>query len=263
MATKANTTTETIDILEVSRGRLEFTVLGESPLICNAMSAKVKQELLFPRGRMTAAQKAVNQKHSPLDEFRDSIYRFIDDDAPTLLAVMATAFKKACMGAALDIPGAKKAQIGRLMYIVNDLVPIWGIPEVMMSVTRSADMNKTPDVRTRAIVPTWCSQFIVEFTEPMLKGPVISKLLGAAGQMQGVGDWRVEKGSGNYGRFQLVSPDDPRVQLLKEGAGREAQIEAMESPSTYDSETESLIDWYEGERHRRGFRKEDKSSLSH
>jgi hypothetical protein len=124
MATKANTTTETIDILEVSRGRLEFTVLGESPLICNAMSAKVKQELLFPRGRMTAAQKAVNQKHSPVDEFRDSIYRFTADDAPTLLAVMATAFKKACMGAALDIPGAKKAQIGRLMYIVNDLVPI-------------------------------------------------------------------------------------------------------------------------------------------
>lgn len=253
--TAKTSATETLDILEVSRGQVQFFVLGESPLICNSMSAKVRQELLVPRGRMTAAQKAINLKHSPAQEFADSIYRSTDPESPTLITLPATAFKKACMGAALDIPGAKKAQIGRLMYIIGDQVPIWGVPELMMSVTRSADMNKTPDVRTRAILPTWCSQFTIEFTEPMLKAPVISRLLGAAGQMQGVGDWRVEKGSGNYGRFQVVGADHPQVQLLMAAGERSAQEEAMQTPTAYDSETQSLLTWYGEELHRRGFRK--------
>jgi len=251
---------ETLDILEVSRGQVDFYVLGESPLICNAMSAKARQTLLMPAGRKTAAEKAITLKHDPTQEFNNSIYRSLEEDAPTLITLKATSFKKAMMGAAIDIPGAKKAQIGRLLYIVGDEIPIWGIPEVMMSVTRSADMAKTPDVRTRAIVPTWCSKFRVEFTEPMLKAPVISKLLGAAGMMQGVGDWRVEKGSGNYGRFMVVDEDHPQVQLLMQAAGREAQIEAMETPTAYDSETQQLMDWYQEELYRRGFRKEKKAA---
>jgi hypothetical protein len=248
------TNTETLDFIQVNRGQVEFYLLGESPMILNAMSEKAHHELLLPKGRKSAAEKAISLKHDPVNEFKDSMYYARDEKSPTLIVQKATAFKKAAMGAALDIPGAKKAQMGRLMYVVGDEVPVYGTPEVMMSIVRSADMNKTPDVRTRAILPAWCAHIQVEFAEPMLKGPVLSKLFAAAGITQGIGDWRVEKGSGNYGRFRLAEKDDPQVKLLMDTAGREAQREAIASPVAYDSETEALLEWYETEVKRRGIR---------
>lgn len=245
---------EALDFIEVKRGRVEFYLLGDSPLICNAMSEKARHELLLPSGRKTAAEKAANLKHNPVQEFRDSVYYARDPESPTLVVMKSTSFKKSAMGAALDIPGAKKAQIGRLMYVVGDEVPIYGTPELMMSVTRSADMNRTPDIRTRAVIPSWCAHITIEYAEPVLKGAVISKLLAAAGITQGVGDWRVEKGSGNYGRFSVVSKDNPQLKLLMDAAGRDAQKEALANPIAYDSETESLLEWYETEVTRRGIK---------
>lgn len=246
-------TTETIDILDVKKGRAQFYILGDSPLICNAMSAKAQHELLLPRGRKTAADKASTLKHNPEQEFRDSVYYSRDDDSPTLIVVKATSFKKATMGAALDLPGTNKTQIGRLLYVVGDEVPIYGIPEIMLSVTRSADIKKTPDVRSRAIFPAWCTKITVEFAEPILKAPIITKLMAAAGITQGVGDWRVEKGSGNYGRFSVVSEDHPQIKMLMDSGTRQAQREALDHPAPYDSETDQLLSWYETEIERRGF----------
>ena len=245
---------ETLDFIEVMRGRINVFVLGDSPLICNAMSRKVEHQLLLPSGRKTAAEKASSLKHSPLDEFRDSVYYAREVKSPTLIVLKATAFKKATMGAALDIPGAKKAQIGRLINVVSDEIPIYGIPELMMAVTRSADMNRTPDIRTRAIIPSWCAKLTIEFAEPMLQGQTILKLLVAAGITQGVGDWRVERGSGNYGRFSVVDEANPHLQVLMDAGGREAQRDALEKPVPYDSETEALLKWYDVEVKRRGFK---------
>jgi len=223
------------------------------------MSAKVEKQLLLPPKRMTAADKATHEKHNVLEEFRNSIYRSLDDDAPTLITLKATAIKKATMGAALDIPGAQKRQMGRLMRMEGthrpDEMAVFGIPEMMMSVTRSADMNRTPDVRTRAIIPQWCAVITVKHIEPLLKGPVVAKLMAAAGLTQGLGDWRTEKGSGNYGAFSLAEKDDPLVKLIMEAGGRKEQIAAMENPAFYDSETENLYSWYQDERVRRGFKK--------
>jgi hypothetical protein len=100
----------------------------------------------------------------------------------------------------------------------------------------------------------------VQYSVPLLKGPVITKLLGAAGMMQGVGDWRVEKGSGNYGRYRVTSPSDTQFRVLTDSAGRQAQEEAMSAPKCYDSETERLLSWYDAELYRRGFREEDKKA---
>ncbi len=245
---------ESIELIDVRQGRVQFYLLGQSPLICNAMSAKARQQLLMPPGRKSTAEKAISLKHHPLQEYRDSVYYARDPDSATLITLKATAFKKAAMNAALDIPGAKKAQMGRLMYVVGDEVPIYGVPELMMSVTRSADMNHTPDVRTRAILPVWCASVVIEYAEPMLKAPVLTRLMAAAGMTQGVGDWRVEKGSGNYGRFSVVEADHPQVRLLMEAGGRAAQQEALSSPTAYDSETESLLSWFDSEIKLRGYK---------
>lgn len=70
--------------------------------------------------------------------------------------------------------------------------------------------------------------------------------------IQGVGDWRPEKGSGNFGQFELVSEDDPDYLRIIGTGGRQAQIGAMESPAPYDQDTEELLAWFDSEIDRRG-----------
>lgn len=117
------TTSETItDILTVSTGQFDCCIVGTSPLILNRMSQKAARELLMPKGRKTAIDKATSLKHVPVEEYRASAYVLKDEDSPTLLAHLATAFKGAIRSAALDMPGAKKSQIGRLTYIPGEFI---------------------------------------------------------------------------------------------------------------------------------------------
>lgn len=252
MATKPKQEDTEVFVMEVKQGSIEFCVLGTSPLICNRMSEKVKRELLLPAGKKNSAEKAASAKHDPLEEYRASPYTL--DDGPTLIAVLASQFKGALRSAALDMPGAKKAQIGRLTYITGDRIPVYGVPKLMMSVTRSADMNKTPDVRTRAILPQWACQVRVNFVTPILREPAVANLLAASGIYIGIGDWRPEKGSGNYGQFRLVSATDPEYRRIVKEGGRAAQQAALKDPEAYDDETRSLFEWSKTEAQRRGFK---------
>lgn len=243
-----------IIIQTVDKGSLEFCILGTSPLIMNRMSQKVWFELLAPKGKKTAVEKSSSLKHDPIKEFRDSPYRMADPKAPTLLAILPTAFKRAMGTAALDTPGAKKAQIGRLVYVEGEQLPVYGVPKVFMAITRSADMNRTPDVRTRAILPEWACRLRITFTKPILREQSISNLLAAAGFQSGVGDWRQEKGSGSYGSFELVSADNADFKRIVATQGRKAQTEAMENPLAHNDETSEMLAWFNVEIKRRGFK---------
>jgi len=253
MATKA-ATSERIEIAEIRQEHSRVVVVGQSPLILNSIPQHARHELLLPKGRKTAAQKATTLKHDPLMEYRNSASRAKNDDSPTEIVFPGVAFKKAMMGSALDIPGAKKTQIGRLVYIEQDWVSIYGTPELFMTMVRSADMARTPDVRTRAVIPMWCAVFDIAYVIPQLNRTVIGNLLGAAGVTQGVGDFRVEKGSGNYGRFKVADLEDKIVQMLMENGGRDAQRAAFETPEFYDNDSRELYEWYGEELQRRGIR---------
>lgn len=243
-----------LEVLRVDHGQIEFMVLGTTPLILNRMSEKVLRELLMPKGRKNAAEKASSLKHDPMAEFRASPYTDLDDNAPTYLQHLASAFKGAIKSAALDLPGSNKSQIGRLTWVNGERIGIYGIPQIMLSVVRSADMNKTPDVRSRAIVPKWCARVSVSFVRPNLKEQAVANLLASAGLTQGVGDWRPGKGSGTFGQFELVGADDPRFTHLVEHCGRQAQIAAMQDPEPYDTESRELLEWFAVESNRRGFK---------
>ncbi len=248
---KSTAPQEISDILTVTTGQFDCYIVGTSPLILNRMSEKAKHELLMPKGRKNAIEKATTLKHIPLDEFRASAYTLKDGNAPTLLAMLSTSFKGALRSAALDMPGAKKAQIGRLTYLDGEYVGIYGVPKLFMSVTRSADMAKTPDVRTRAIVPQWACQLRVTFVQPLIRAQAVANLLAAAGLTIGVGDWRPEKGAGNYGQFRLADKTDADfLRIFKEG-GRKAQQAALDHPTCYDDDTTELLSWFDDERSRR------------
>jgi len=235
-------------IEKMMTGRLVTNLVGTSPLIFNAMSAKARHELLLPRGRKTAAEKAQTLKHDPISEYRNSCYKR-RGEGPTRLVFPASAIKCAIATAALEVPGAKKAQIGRLVWAVGDYVDIYGEPELFMSVVRSADMNKTPDVRTRAILREWCCKVDLRFVMPTMNEVAILRLLETAGLVIGLGDFRQEKGKGNYGQFQTADDADVKSLLSR---GMDVQDKALESPAMYDIETEELYDWYNEERKARG-----------
>lgn len=255
MSTKKNQNKEvTIDVMEINYGKCDFLVLGKTPIILNCLPEKVRQELLMPHGRKTSADKMHSLKHNPYEEFRNSPYYLRDEKAPTYLAYLATAFKKAIAGAAIDIPGAKKAQMGRLMWVEGERIPIYGIPKLHMTVTRSADINHTPDVRSRCIIPEWAAKLTVRFMMPVLTDRVVSTLFAAAGMIQGVGDWRPEKGSGNFGQFELVSKENADFNRIVKEGGRKIQIDGMKNPKPYDDETENLLAWFDTEADKRGIK---------
>lgn len=255
MASKQATTSPdggAISVMELKTGVVTCLVRGTSPLIFNRMAEKAKRELLLPHGRKTAADKAQNLKHNPVEEFRASVYRRADDDGPTRLVFPAPAFKGCMSTAALEVPGMKKAQIGRLVWVDGYSVDIYGIPQLFMSVVRSADMNRTPDIRTRAILRNWCCAVTLKFVQPTLTAQAVATLLQAGGLVVAVGDFRQEKGKGNYGQFQIVNPDDAEFQRIVEHGGREAQDKALEAALPYDHESEELLDWYRSEIQRLG-----------
>lgn len=242
---------EIVDVLRLDQGEARICILGSTGYFANRLSEKAKRELLLPRGRRTKAEQALTLKHEPREEFRASPYRLSDPDAPTLLGLPAVAFKNAMGSAALILPGTHKSDIIKLVYVVGNRVPIWGIPQLHMTGVIQAGIGRTPDIRTRAIIEPWATEIVVRFIKPHLTPQAVVNLLAAAGMCVGVGDWRNEKGKGTYGLFTIVGPDDPAFLHVKKTGGREAQARAMELAVPYDDETAELLTWFDEERERR------------
>lgn len=251
MAKKATDTPSTLDIHPLKRGRVKIRIIGETPIIFNSMSAKAKRDLLLGGGRKTTAQKR-DIKHDPISEFQSSIY-VMPDDSPTLLGFPAPGIKAAMATAALETPGVAKTTAQRLIFVPTTHIPIWGVPSLLMSVVRSADMNKTPDIRSRAIVDRWASEVDIAFVEPTLNATAITHLLVNAGLIAGIGDFRQEKGKGSYGTFRIVQGDadeEEYAKILAEG-GYDVQDKAMDSANPFDIDTANLLGEYHREVNRR------------
>lgn len=240
----------TIDIQPIRQGKISVCLLGVAPLFHHAMAEKARRVLLLGGTKKNAAEKAATIKHVPIDEYRNSVY--VTDEGETRVAMPAPAFKGVLRTAALDTPGTKRTEIGRLCWVEGISVGIYGIPELAMSIVRSADMARTPDVRTRAVMREWAAEITISFVEPNLNASSIVNLLAHGGSSCGVGDWRQEKGSGSYGRFQIVNADHADFVRVKAHGGRAAQIAALENPGFYDAQSEDMFAWHETEVAKKG-----------
>lgn len=241
-----------LDIIQLTQGHVDVFLLGMSPMIQNRMAEKAKRDLLLPRGRLNAAEKAGNLKHEPLSEYRASVYRIKGQDNPTLIGMPATAFKGAMRTAATRLPGVARTEVDQLIWVQGYSIAIYGVPQLRMDVVRMADISKTPDIRTRAILPEWCCRLTISYVMPMITLKAAANLLAGGGIVSGVGDFRQEKGKGNYGMFELVSADDERWARIAASGGRAAQLAALQDPAYWDDESEELFIWYEEEILRRG-----------
>lgn len=241
-----------IVITEVTQKTARFWIVGTTPIILNALSDEAKKELLYPGGPKSKAEKASKPKHDPIAEFRASIHQIKDGKAPTLIAIPAVAPKLAMAAAAMDVGNSSKSQIGRLTYVVGDLIGVYGLPKIFMKWVRPN--NAAPDIRTRCIIEFWAAMVEIRFLSPPLKEQAVASLFTAGGFINGVGDWRSQKGKGNYGSFEMmVDKPETRKQIahiLK--FGRREQIAAMKAAAPYDDETSELLSWFMAEAKARG-----------
>ena len=219
-----------------------YLLKGVTPLLMAAMSAKVKSMLLIGGKKKTRAEKQ-EIKHHPIQEFRDALYLLERGEfEDTIFYMPGAAFKAAMATAAIELPGVTKTQINRLVRVPVEKVPIYGIPRLRMDVTRSADIARTPDIRTRPIFREWWARVPVSFAVPAFSSFKVQTLLENAGAIVGVGDFRIEKGAGSFGGWTVVDEDRDPV------PGRARHVEGMEKAVTdpgYDSdETRKLLDVY-------------------
>lgn len=252
MPTKATTPSTTMEIHALKQGRVKLRMIGQTPLYFNSMGAKAWRDLLVGGGKKTAAQKK-EIKHNPEAEFRDSVYKKADGD--TYLCFPAAGVKGAMATAALETGGITKTSVQRLIFLPESHIQIWGKPYLKMDIVRSADMNKTPDVRTRAFLPEWCAEVDIKYVVPTLSQMSIVSLLQNAGTIVGIGDFRQEKGRGGYGTFSVSGSEDmgDYQEIWDEITKQDRVIQeaAMEDPECADEQTAELMQFMQEERLRR------------
>ena len=243
---------DVIVVSEIKMQRMRLNIIGQSPLVPHAVSAKAKGQLLFPAPKKNAAEKATSMKHEPYEEFLEAAYKFSDsDNAATRLYMPGSSFHSALANVAIDMVGAKKAQIGRLTTVLQGKVPVWGAPQIWATIVRSSDMARTPDVRVLPILPEWATTVEIEFVGSLIKDTSIANLMAAAGVIVGIGDGRPEKGKLAMGRFRLCADDDVEFLAIKRSGGQRQQDAALLEPQPYDIETEQLLAWFKTELTRR------------
>lgn len=250
MAGKSKPEVTEIQVTPLKRASTRLRIIGETPMFQNRMAQKAKLTLLTGGGRKTKAERA-GIKHNPLQEYRDSAE--IIKDGPTVLGLRVVAVKSAMCTAALETAGVTKTSAQRLLFMPGDLVPLYGTPQLRLDVVRSADMNRTPDVRARCYLPRWGAEIEIQYIVPQLSVTAVVSLLCNAGVLVGLGDFRQEKGKGAFGSFRVLGEgeQDSEWDDLVANHGRAAQEFALGAPEYANKDTADLMDLYEAEARRR------------
>lgn len=249
MAGKTQETAEIV-IQPLRRGVARLRIIGVTPLFQNRMSNKVTETLLVG-GRKKTKVERLEIKHQPFEEFRNSAE--IMTSGPTALGLRVVAVKAAMATAAIETAGLTKSSTQRLLFMPGDLTPLYGTPQLRLDVVRSADINRTPDIRSRAFLPKWGAEIEIQYIVPQLSINAVVSLLCNAGMLIGVGDYRQEKGKGAFGSFRVIGDgtQDEEWDDLVANHGREAQEKALAEPKFADKDTADLMEFWRSEVSRR------------
>jgi hypothetical protein len=236
------------EVFVIPRRIADFFLVGERPLVYNSVSQKAANELLLPkRGKGRYA----GLKHNPLEEFRESVYQRSGGDGPTRLILPGRMIKKALLSArafSRDAPGEDRLK--QCVTVLGDC-DLYGIPELMIARVTNSGKVAAPDMRTRAIVPRWCTQVRIQWLPDFVTERSVVQCLSAAGAVSGLGDWRQEKGAGDYGTFRMVLPNDEEFAQIRLEGTLNAQDRALRDPKPHDEFSVQLLDYFSTEVKRR------------
>lgn len=221
--------TQAIEIKPINIKTVDFTLVGETPLIVHAWSHKAKQEMLDKqRGKKTNAKHAVK---IPVNDFMDSLYWLTDkpehgDSDDEALEVWkeavssgarfgfpVTGIKQAIITGAyragLDV---KMTELRGLMFIegatdasTTDIAEIVtpNPPEMREDMVKVGGMSKTADIRYRPEFRYWEIPLRMRYhADGKYTIEQILNMIGYGGMYCGIGEWRPEK-DGQNGMFSL------------------------------------------------------------
>lgn len=213
MAPKKENVGFVIPRLEVQM--MEVTVVGDTPLIVHAWSAKAKREMLEKQMKKA---KAAKEAKDPRKDFEESMYRLPDGG----YGFPSVGFKSAAATAALTTDGIKKAHALRAFHVVGEdidvegafegtkmrqnLVRIEGSPPAMREDLVRVGMG-TADLRYRAEFFPWHARVLIRYQARLLSPEQILNLINLAGFSVGIGEWRPER-EGQSGMFHVATDDD-------------------------------------------------------
>ena len=215
MATKK--TEEIIQIKPLDIRTVPIRIVGDSPLIVHAWSAKAKRQML--EAQMKTTKMKGKEIRNPVADFIGSLYWLTDmpeeeTEEGFIKAVEngakfgfpVTAIKQAANSSAYRLGWVKNQMSLRGSYFLKteygEMAEIKGsIPEMR------EDMCKigmgTADLRYRGEFKTWYMNMVLEYNASSdLTLEQIVNCINAGGYCCGIGEWRVEK-DGTFGKFHI------------------------------------------------------------
>lgn len=201
-----------IELPPLNIGLMEVTLIGDSPLIVHAWSAKAKKEML---DKQMKKAKGAKEAKDPKADFEASMYRLADGG----YGFPSVAFKNAAVTAGTSVAGLTKIAARQAFHILGDDADIEGAFEGSKSrvnlarieggePTMREDMVRvglgTADLRYRPEFAEWHTKLLVRYNANVLSEAQILNLLNVAGFAVGIGEWRPEK-DGQYGMFHVAT----------------------------------------------------------
>jgi hypothetical protein len=192
---------------------MEVTVIGDSPLIVHAWSAKAKREML---DKQMKKAKGAKEAKNPKADFESSLYR-IDDG----YGFPSIGFKAAAVTAGTSVAGLTKIAARQAFHILGEDIDVAGAFEgtsarhnlvrIEGKLSMREDMVKiamgTADLRYRGEFSDWHARLLVRYNANVLSESQILNLINVAGFAVGVGEWRPEK-DGMNGMFHVADERD-------------------------------------------------------
>ena len=196
---------EAIRIERIQRKLLTVNIIGVTPLIPHAWSAKARRLMLESQSGVTVASK--RGAKVPEEEAEGALYR-LPDGTPGMPAV---AFKAAIIGAVRLFKGITLVESKSALFVEgigpDQLVPIEGEMTLREDTPRNANGNA--DLRYRYAFFPWRATLRVQYPETFITDSSVVNLVDAAGD-GGVGDWRPSAPkslTGTFGRFRVDTDD--------------------------------------------------------
>ena len=241
MATK-KTADPLIEIKSIEMVKIKVHIVGDTPLIMHAWSAKAKREIL--EKQIGATINKSKEPKSPIEDFASSMYWLTPMPEEFTEQAMAdalqsakfgfpvTAFKQAAIAAAYrmgwvpnmtSLRGAFFIEPDAIEYYGGDLEVDWDMKKVNIRpnlkrkeqlVIINSDIpemredmvrvgNGSADIRYRGEFHNWSADLTINFNaNGQYSLEQIINIINAGGSVCGIGEWRPEK-DGQYGMFHV------------------------------------------------------------
>lgn len=186
--------TQRIELPALKIESVQFTLIGDSPLIVHAWSEKAKRLMLDKQ--MKKATKAKEAK-DPEADYEACFYR-TEGGAYAFPAIgVKSAMVSSCRFVDMKMTEARGA-----FHIDCEMLEVIGEPRPREDMVRVG--MGTADIRYRPEFPEWKIPALIKYNAAVISAEQIANLLNTAGFAIGIGEWRPEK-NGSFGRFHVAS----------------------------------------------------------